>query len=172
MLDDSHFEELVLLQAELSLADWIATLRKHAPTSPWLEAFETSHREIAACLFGPPAERKASAEPIPPGARDPRLVEWRSLPLHERQRLVLEALADERRTRAEIAERALGNRAYQVLLDGVLRQLMAAGDVRRAEIPGYRGGPYPRWRYVRNAELRGPIAELERTFNDQPEAST
>ncbi|MEA2190742.1 MAG: hypothetical protein QOI73_863 [Solirubrobacteraceae bacterium] len=93
---------------------------------------------------------------------------WRRIPRAERGRIVVEALADERLTQRELRGRVIDQRPDALFTDEYLRDLLkdlvAAGEVRCAvELPptGGRRRAY----FWRNAELSGPIADLERTFH-------
>lgn len=100
---------------------------------------------------------------------------WKKTPKPMRDRLVLEALGDQRLTSKEMREclrEKLGHtEVYTSDSNQCLMRLLDSGDVLRVEIPGYRGGPNPRWRYYRNAKLNGPIEDLERTFHEQGEGA-
>jgi hypothetical protein len=97
---------------------------------------------------------------------------WKRMSYPDRERLVIAAIGDDSVGVKQIVDKLqtdLGKYAvYREGVQAVLKRLMEASEVCRAEVPGYRGGPHPRWQYFRNTQLDGPIADLERTFNEPP----
>ena len=106
--------------------------------------------------------------------------QWKRASAADRDRWVLEALADDRVLVTEVERRvtlALGDehkpgqeRYFGISAGPILKRLLEAREIDRAEVPGYRGGPHPRWLYFRRTRLSGPIVDLDSQFNDAPEA--
>lgn len=96
--------------------------------------------------------------------RDAQNEAWKSMPRHERERLVLDALADGRRVKREIVERINAAREdidlYESQIDSLIKNMLIAGEIER-EKETFKNKP--RWRYFRKA-MSGPIAELNRAL--------
>lgn len=94
---------------------------------------------------------------------------WTQLTKLARERLILETLGDEGYTVPELVTKLAAEherrRVHYSDVYPVVRCLLFAGEVRRVSEPVRRTRKAV-WRYFRQAELRGPIAELERVVND------
>lgn len=99
---------------------------------------------------------------------DEALAAWKATPRHERERIVMEALADDHLTASEAADRiqdahpAFGNNVGYASVRALLHQLIDAGEVEREHGEPRRGRPV--WRYFRRSRLEGPIADLDQQF--------
>lgn len=93
---------------------------------------------------------------------------WTTMPMHLRQRVVLEALGDQRRTVRETLTRIEKTRPDLKLHDPdvryVLDRMLEAGEVDR-ETEQFKNKP--RWRWHRNIDLHGTIADLDRVFHQE-----
>jgi hypothetical protein len=115
----------------------------------------------------------SAAPPPPPHEPVTRGPELRELPLHVRERHLIEALGDQRLTVKELREVMMERLADEDVwvnpanVQSLLRRLMDRGEVaREAEVrPG--GRTAVRYRYHRRATLQGPIADLERALADE-----
>jgi hypothetical protein len=109
--------------------------------------------------------------------RDDRKRWWRRRPRAYRENLVLDVLADDRLSVMEMATRVAerlewddDNRTlYETHIAPLVKDLLARGDLDRVREP--RSSPAMRtttcFRYFRNQPLSGPIAELERAYQDE-----
>ncbi|MGH2899908.1 MAG: hypothetical protein ACRDMZ_14635 [Solirubrobacteraceae bacterium] len=104
---------------------------------------------------------------------------WRDLSIFERDRVTLEALGDDHLTVADLTAR-LGEKnaahaagVYDGHVRSILERLRHAGDVQRARLAPCAEGEHhaTRWRYSRNVALTGPIADLERAFQNDSDGA-
>lgn len=91
---------------------------------------------------------------------------WRTMPQHERERLLLDALADKALTKREIA-RAMDELRddmdiHESNIANLVEQMLIAGEIEREREPRGESGKQFRWRYTRRTKLDGVIADLER----------
>lgn len=102
-------------------------------------------------------------------ARQRVRAEWRSIPMIVREHLVIELVGEDRLTASGVREKLEQSLpACLILTDDagtVLRRLWKAGELDRVSD---RLGGRQVYRYFRNLELSGPIAELERLFGEPP----
>lgn len=117
-------------------------------------------------------ERDSSPEPLPDKERDAfenrrelRDV-WRQMPWHERERLLLDVLGDDKLTIGTLVTRVCESRPDVIVYDGGMRNLVTrmlkAGELDRVG-EQWRAGTTKgstRYRYFRRTELSGPIADL------------
>lgn len=96
---------------------------------------------------------------------------WHPMPIASKERIVIESLGDDRLPVRELAARVnktMGGKGgpalYRAGVELVLRRLVACGEVDRVKARAGRRGVI--WHYFRRRELDGPIAELERAFQD------
>lgn len=120
--------------------------------------------------------RRVREDPELLAARE-RQAAWRRSPKERREGLVLQVLGDERLTISELTERLEAKlnperEKYGTVYDSAVRalamQMLAAGQLER-EGEEFRGRL--RYRFFRKAGLSGPIADLERVYNDDGETS-
>lgn len=137
-------------------------LKDHEPTV-WEAEFDHAATQ--------PAEEDVPGAPNEPGKtkKDPfweRCDEWRALPKHEQDRMVLEALGDDKLTNREVENRLLEHddrphpSGVSQEIAAVTRRLLEAGELER------QAGQFgmSRFRYFRRTKLSGPIKDLDESF--------
>jgi hypothetical protein len=135
-------------------------------------------REVIERRIEARAKREAESEAQKEAWREHRERDraWRQTERETRERILLDALADEQLTLSQVAERmnmALGwlPGEYLVVRDSGIRQLamsmLNSGQLERVpEV--FRNKT--RYRWQRKRALAGPIADLERAYDDDSEA--
>jgi hypothetical protein len=96
-----------------------------------------------------------------------RWARWKNTPQHDRERLILEVLGDERLKSREVAarlEEKIGGAVWYGPAYAALEKMRQAGEVDREPAEMYRGRRV--WRYFRRATLEGPIADLQRQLDE------
>lgn len=101
-----------------------------------------------------------------------RSAAWKEIGHADRARLIFEVIGDGRSTVTEVTamlEERLGDgvAVYQGTTRQVLMRLLSEGELDRE--PEHFQGKI-RYRFFRNTNLAGPIADLERTFHDDVDA--
>jgi hypothetical protein len=95
---------------------------------------------------------------------------WRTMPWHERERLLLDVLGDKRLSKGEIARAMDESREdltlYESQISNLLTRMLAAGEIKRERECFGKTGTRWRWSYMRNAKLTGEIADLNRALED------
>lgn len=140
----------------------------HAPdghdSSDLIAVSASLTRLIAEAERQPPPQ----AEPDPPDDTDyargrQEAQRRRLLPTWEREQVVLDALSTDALTIREIAEKAAGQRPdlgdLEPMIRSAVARMFAGRELRRHPEP-WQGRT--RYRYYRNLELAGPIADLDR----------
>ncbi|MGN6870288.1 MAG: hypothetical protein ACTHMY_18010 [Solirubrobacteraceae bacterium] len=98
---------------------------------------------------------------------------WRQRPRAYKEGLIIEAIGDDQlRPDAVVARMEdllgwTGNSGLWSSVDSLLRRLLASGQLDRVKTPV---GGREVWHYFRRRGLDGPIADLERAWNDDSEA--
>jgi hypothetical protein len=100
---------------------------------------------------------------------------WERLSPERREALVLDVVADDALIVREVTGRinaALGvtRAAYPTAVAALLKRMVAAGHLVRE--PETFNKTHMRYRYFRNQTLEGPIAQLERSYHDEPAEET
>ena len=139
----------------------------------WAESVATSPDVLARLrAWFPHAE--AEAEASRRAERRQRDVDerraWRQTPRAVRERVVLEALGDDRLSVGELCCRLRDTTTAQFTQEGlreILKRLVAAGELSFANEPPA-GGGRRRAVYSRNGALSGAIVDLERAFHASP----
>jgi hypothetical protein len=162
----------IVREAVSALRGWIDEL---PAGSRWERPFEVAVREMTNCL-------NMSDRALEYDAYMERCRAWNARPVHERDRLTLECVGEAGGplTVTEIAH-ALIDRVFPGVRDhypavggshirSIVQRLHRAGELERirvapGEIKGKRNGT--RWRYARKTVLSGPIADLERAFQEE-----
>jgi hypothetical protein len=115
----------------------------------------------------PPTEPRRDLHDVRRAAYAAAREAWQATPKHERRRLALDTLGDAALTVRELLDRMraaapeLADALHESNTRRLLTDLVTRGEVHRE---GERWKNRTRYRYRRAAELRGPIADLDRQF--------
>jgi hypothetical protein len=96
---------------------------------------------------------------------------WKRISKVDRDRIALELIGDDRLIIRELCyrfgERLPDCNIYEGYVRPIVYRLLAAGELVREPEPRVPGGTAIRYRYHRNTDLSGDIADLDRTFHDE-----